>query len=81
MQSAFVKFAVTVVTLVTLLLSTQSWSQTPVWINWTAVTGAQSDMFMAQEEGLFKKNGLDSEPEEFMDMRFVAELHKQGFFK
>src|SRR5688572_29724731 len=35
--------------------------QTPVRINWTAVTGAQSGMFMAQQEGLFKKNGLDVE--------------------
>ena len=61
MQSAFAKFVVTVVTLVTLPLSTQSWAQTPVRINWTAVTGAQSGMFMAQQEGLFKKNGLDVE--------------------
>src|SRR5947199_10161603 len=30
-------------------------------INWTAVTGAQSGMFLAQQEGLFKKNGLDVE--------------------
>ena len=30
-------------------------------INWTAVTGAQSGMFMAYQEGLFKKNGLDVE--------------------
>jgi NitT/TauT family transport system substrate-binding protein len=30
-------------------------------INWTAVTGAQSGMFMAKEEGLFNKNGLDVE--------------------
>jgi NitT/TauT family transport system substrate-binding protein len=36
-------------------------AQTPVRINWTAVTGAQSGMFMAQQEGLFKKNGLDVE--------------------
>jgi NitT/TauT family transport system substrate-binding protein len=33
-------------------------AQSPVRINWTAVTGAQSGMFMAQQEGLFKKNGL-----------------------
>ena len=33
-------------------------AQTPVRINWTAVTGAQSGMFMAHQEGLFKKNGL-----------------------
>ena len=36
-------------------------AQTPVRINWTAVTGAQSGMFMAKQEGLFKKNGLDVE--------------------
>src|SRR6185295_15162987 len=58
MQWTFAKIAVTVVTL---LLSAQTWAQTPVRINWTAVTGAQSGMFMAQQEGLFKKNGLDVE--------------------
>ena len=36
-------------------------AQAPVRINWTAVTGAQSGMFMAKQEGLFKKNGLDVE--------------------
>ena len=36
-------------------------AQTPVRINWTAVTGAQSGMFMAHQEGLFKKHGLDVE--------------------
>lgn len=36
-------------------------AQSPVRINWTAVTGAQSGMFMAQQEGLFKKHGLDVE--------------------
>jgi len=30
-------------------------------INWTAVTGAQSGVFIAQQEGLFKKNGLEVE--------------------
>src|SRR5262245_23131521 len=35
--------------------------QNPVRINWTAVTGAQSGMFMAKQEGLFKKNGLEVE--------------------
>src|SRR5262245_65021818 len=35
--------------------------QNPVRINWTAVTGAQSGMFMAKQEGLFKKNSLDAE--------------------
>jgi NitT/TauT family transport system substrate-binding protein len=36
-------------------------AQAPVRINWTAVTGAQSGMFMAHQEGLFKKHGLDVE--------------------
>jgi ABC-type nitrate/sulfonate/bicarbonate transport system substrate-binding protein len=38
-----------------------AWAQSPVRINWTAVTGAQSGMFMAWQEKLFKKNGLDVE--------------------
>jgi len=41
--------------------SAQVGAQTPVRINWTAVTGAQSGMFMAQQEGIFRKNGLDVE--------------------
>ena len=36
-------------------------AQTPVRINWTAVTGAQSGIFMAKQENLFKKHGLDVE--------------------
>jgi NitT/TauT family transport system substrate-binding protein len=36
-------------------------AQNNVRINWTAVTGAQSGMFMAKQEGLFRKNGLDVE--------------------
>ena len=36
-------------------------AQMKVRINWTAVTGAQSGVFVAQQEGLFKKNGLDVE--------------------
>jgi NitT/TauT family transport system substrate-binding protein len=44
-----------------LAITSPGWAQTPVRINWTAVTGAQSGMFMAQQEGLFKKNGLDAE--------------------
>ena len=39
----------------------QAAAQSPVRINWTAVTGAQSGMFMAQQEGLIKKHGLDVE--------------------
>jgi NitT/TauT family transport system substrate-binding protein len=44
-----------------LFVSTPGWAQIKTRINWTAVTGAQSGMFMAQQEGLFKKNGLDVE--------------------
>jgi len=44
-----------------LTLSAPAGAQIPVRINWTAVTGAQSGMFMAQQEGIFKKNGLDVE--------------------
>ena len=36
-------------------------AQTKVRINWTAVTGAQSGVYVAYEEGLFKKNGLEVE--------------------
>ena len=54
-------FLTIAVLLWSLTLSTQAGAQLPVRINWTAVTGAQSGMFMAQQEGLFKKNGLDVE--------------------
>jgi NitT/TauT family transport system substrate-binding protein len=43
------------------LVASAAAAQAPVRINWTAVTGAQSGMFMAQQEGLFKKHGLDVE--------------------
>ncbi len=43
------------------LLAQPGWAQTKVRINWTAVTGAQSGVYVAQEEGLFKKNGLEVE--------------------
>jgi NitT/TauT family transport system substrate-binding protein len=48
-------------TIVLLATVTTMASAQPVRINWTAVTGAQSGMFMAQQEGLFKKHGLDVE--------------------
>src|SRR4249920_739775 len=44
-----------------LFVGAPAWAQPKTRINWTAVTGAQSGMFMAQQEGLFKKNGLDVE--------------------
>jgi len=43
------------------LFSGKVWAQNPVRINWTAVTGAQSGIFMAAQENLFKKYGLDVE--------------------
>src|SRR5919202_3643931 len=42
-------------------LASPGWAQLRTRINWTAVTGAQSGIFMAQQEGLFKKHGLDVE--------------------
>lgn len=44
-----------------LLFVTPAQAQRAIRINWTAVTGAQSGMFMAKQEGLFKKHGLDVE--------------------
>jgi ABC-type nitrate/sulfonate/bicarbonate transport system substrate-binding protein len=58
MHTGILKLAVV---LWSLILSAQAGAQIPVRNNWTAVTGAQSGMFMAQHEGLFKKNGLDIE--------------------
>ena len=49
------------VTAIIFFVAAPAWAQTKTRINWTAVTGAQSGMFMAQQEGLFKKNGLDVE--------------------
>ncbi|HSK29232.1 MAG TPA: ABC transporter substrate-binding protein [Candidatus Limnocylindria bacterium] len=45
----------------TIGLAGSAWAQNRVRINWTAVTGAQSGIFMAYQEGLFKKHGLDVE--------------------
>ncbi len=42
-------------------LAANSWAQMKVRINWTAVSGGQSGVYVAQEEGLFKKNGLEVE--------------------
>jgi NitT/TauT family transport system substrate-binding protein len=47
--------------LTTLFLAIPALAQNPVRINWTAVTGAQSGMFMAHQEGLFKKHGVEVE--------------------
>jgi NitT/TauT family transport system substrate-binding protein len=42
-------------------LAAPGWAQLKTRINWTAVTGAQSGMHMAQQEGIFRKNGVDVE--------------------
>jgi NitT/TauT family transport system substrate-binding protein len=44
-----------------LWFASPAWAQMKVRINWTAVTGAQSGVYVAQEEGLFRKNGLEVE--------------------
>jgi NitT/TauT family transport system substrate-binding protein len=44
-----------------IFLAVPALAQNTVRINWTAVTGAQSGMFMAQQEGFFKKHGLNVE--------------------
>ncbi|HEX9445946.1 MAG TPA: ABC transporter substrate-binding protein [Candidatus Binatia bacterium] len=53
--------AAAVFAFLSLAFSTSASAQNKVRINWTAVTGAQSGMFMAQQEGLFTKHGLDVE--------------------
>jgi NitT/TauT family transport system substrate-binding protein len=55
------KRSLTLASFIFLLLASPGFGQLKTRINWTAVTGAQSGMFMAQQEGLFKKNGLDVE--------------------
>ena len=50
-----------IVAALSFLLSDKVAAQNPVRFNWTAVTGAQSGLFMAQQENLFKKNGLEVE--------------------
>jgi NitT/TauT family transport system substrate-binding protein len=54
-------YAILCFLLLSVSLASPVLAQNKVRINWTAVTGAQSGMFMAKQEGLFKKNGLDVE--------------------
>jgi NitT/TauT family transport system substrate-binding protein len=58
MQKRILKLIISVILV---LMALPVWAQTKVRINWTAVTGAQSGVYVAQEEGLFKKNGLEVE--------------------
>jgi NitT/TauT family transport system substrate-binding protein len=46
--------------LIVLALASSAPAQNKVRINWTAVTGAQSGLHMAQQEKLFEKYGLDN---------------------
>jgi ABC-type nitrate/sulfonate/bicarbonate transport system substrate-binding protein len=55
------KWTIAFAVFVGLLYAPPAQAQRAVRINWTAVTGAQSGMFMAKQEGLFKKHGLDVE--------------------
>ncbi len=58
MQSRFLSLSISVALL---FVASSVWAQAKLRINWTAVTGAQSGVYVAQEEGLFKKNGLEVE--------------------
>lgn len=44
-----------------IMFASPCWGQVKVRINWTAVSGAMSGVWVAHEEGIFKKNGLDVE--------------------
>ena len=55
-QGAIMKFRIwhlVTVAALSFLLSDKAAAQNPVRFNWTAVTGAQSGLFMAQQENLF----------------------------
>src|SRR2546425_10243631 len=48
--------------LVALALSAgPAWAQAKIRINWTAISGSQSGLWVAHEAGIFKRNGLDVE--------------------
>ncbi len=42
-------------------LCSSSWAQMKVRLNWSATAGTQSGFWVAYEEGIFKKNGLEVE--------------------
>jgi ABC-type nitrate/sulfonate/bicarbonate transport system substrate-binding protein len=50
----------TIVLLSALFLAPAS-AQMKVRVNWSAIAAGQSGIWIAHEEGLFKKNGLDVE--------------------
>lgn len=49
------------VALINLILAAPSWAQMRVRLNWTALAGTQSGLWVAQDEGIFKRNGLEVE--------------------
>lgn len=54
-------FVVAITILVQLHMVTPLWAQQKVRLNWGAISGVMSGIWVAQEEGLFKKHGLDLE--------------------
>lgn len=44
-----------------MILAAPSWAQMRVRLNWTALAGTQSGLWVAHEEGIFKRNGLEVE--------------------
>ncbi len=43
------------------VLAPTSWAQMRVRVNWSAVSGSMSGIWVAYEEGIFKRNRLDVE--------------------
>jgi len=57
----FVKFLISFVPIVCLSFASLAVAQNKTRLNWGAVSGVMSPIWVAQEEGLFKKHGLDIE--------------------
>ncbi len=55
------KIIVSFIVLACLSLASPAAAQNPTRLNWGAVSGVMSPIWVAQEEGLFKKHGLDIE--------------------
>lgn len=55
------RFVVAITILVQLGMDAPSWAQNKVRLNWGAISGVMSPIWVAQEEKLFKKHGLDLE--------------------
>ena len=55
------RFIIAITLLVQLHMGAPSWAQNKVRLNWGAISGVMSPIWVAQEEGLFKKHGLDIE--------------------